>query len=557
MADLSQSLFLQSLGWATLNSLWQWAALWFLFLCVQTLFNLSSQKNYVLCLSLMAAGMLLFFYTFFDHYFSGASERTFVAHLYWAPSSPTWNGILSVASIIYLSLSVVPLYQFYKNCQYIHRLRYYGLQKAPLENRLFINKISVLLGITKKVEVYLSELVSSPITLGYLKPLILLPVASLNNLTTQQVEAVLLHELSHIKRYDYLVNMLVMVIGTVFYYNPFIKKFISAIDAYREECCDELVLQFEYDPFSYASALYLLEKNNTKMEILTMAAAKTKNLLARIKKILGVAEKTAFTMRHLSGLAASFLLIIVLNTLFIANKESGKSGPSTFSPLENSFYSFTNNEEKPKTKNTLHPKKIDLTTAFISPKSMATPTPNEPISIYNLPNDLNKNNSDIVNVAFDEVAASVSAKEKEHVEKTLTATKKVLSTLQWNEVEKSINDGMTSAEKSIAKNEYLEQLNNVNWKNLENNLKANYDEVNWNEVNYNLANALITIKLDSLQQSYSVLLRAIEKAAMPQSANIMQPMPDASMQDIIKRKMNIQEKLDSLKLIRAKKVVRL
>ena len=295
----------------------------------------------------MAAGVLWYFFTFFHHYINNAAERTFITYQNWAPSTLTWNVILSAASVTYLVLFIFPLYHFYKNWQYIHRVRYYGLQKAPFENRLFVNRISTLLGITKKVQVFVSDLVSSPITLGFLKPIILLPIAALNNLSPQQTEAILLHELSHIKRYDYLVNMLITVVGTVFYFNPFIKKFISVIEAEREACCDDLVLQFEYDRLSYASALYLLEQNNTPMELLTIAAAKKKHLLTRIKKIVGIKEKKVFTFNHFVGLCASFLLVLVLNTLFIASKENGKNVHAAFSPLENSVFAFTNNESSP------------------------------------------------------------------------------------------------------------------------------------------------------------------------------------------------------------------
>ena len=72
---------------------------------------------------------------------------------------------------------------------------------------------------------------SSPVTIGFLKPIILLPVAALNSLTPQQVEAVLLHELSHIRRYDYLINLVITLVHTLFYFNPFIKKFVSAIES--------------------------------------------------------------------------------------------------------------------------------------------------------------------------------------------------------------------------------------------------------------------------------------------------------------------------------------
>ena len=559
MADIGQSPFLQSLGWATLNSFWQWAALWCLFLCVQSIFKLSSQKKYTLAVLCMAGGVVWYLITFINHFTAESADQLFLAYQSWAPSTITWNLILSAASITYLVLFIFPLYHFYKNWQYINRVRHYGLHKADLEQRLFVSRISALLGIGKKVQLYVSDLVSSPITLGFLKPIILLPLSAINNLSVKQTEAILLHELSHIKRYDYLLNVVITFIGTVFYFNPFIKKFISVIEAEREACCDDLVLQFEYDRISYASALYLLEQNNTPMELLTIAAAKKKHLLARIKKIVGIKEKSGFTFNHFAGLCASFLLVLVLNTLFIASKENGKAAHAAFSPLENSVFAFTNNKEE----NALKNNEINISApgqrsvATSAEKPLFHATQRERSNTYFFPAQSFYADKNLTAVAFDDVEASVSEEQKNHIKTTLNDTKKVLTTLQWKEVEKSIADGMTMEEKEVAKTEYMNEVDKVNWSNLEENLKAGYDKINWEKINNNLATALVTIKLDSIQTSYTTVLKEIEKAQKASTCNVQQPLPDASVKEVIQLKNEIRLKLDSLKVIRNKKVISL
>ena len=89
---------------------------------------------------------------------------------------------------------------------------------------------------------------------------IYLPVAAINHLSPHQIEAVLLHELSHIKRFDYLINLITRIIQTILYFNPFVRAFASIIEREREKNCDEIVLQFQYEPHGYASALLALEK---------------------------------------------------------------------------------------------------------------------------------------------------------------------------------------------------------------------------------------------------------------------------------------------------------
>src|SRR5205823_1023949 len=158
-------------------------------------------------------------------------------------------------------------------------------------------------------------LVSSPVTIGYLKPIILLPVAALNHLSTAQVEAVLLHELSHIRRYDYLINLIVSVIHTLLYFNPFVKAFINTMEAEREACCDELVLQFGYDKVGYASALLHLEKTSRQYQALALAAAGKQNLLTRIEKIVGMEKKKTFKLVQIVPLFLALFCILLFNSV--------------------------------------------------------------------------------------------------------------------------------------------------------------------------------------------------------------------------------------------------
>ena len=93
-------------------------------------------------------------------------------------------------------------------------------------------------GITRPVQLFLSTRINVPMMLGTLKPIILLPVATINHLTTEQVEAILLHELAHIKRHDYLLNIFQTVAETVLFFNPFVWLLSGIIRREREHCCD-------------------------------------------------------------------------------------------------------------------------------------------------------------------------------------------------------------------------------------------------------------------------------------------------------------------------------
>jgi hypothetical protein len=135
---------------------------------------------------------------------------------------------------------------------------------------------------------FLSDIVDVPMTMGFWKPIILLPAAMLSNLSTQQVEAILVHELAHIRRMDYLLNLLVCVIGLLFFFNPFARLLIRQLEKEREHCCDDEVLQFSYDPHAYVSALLSLARQHRQARIALAATggAGEQLLLHRARKIL-------------------------------------------------------------------------------------------------------------------------------------------------------------------------------------------------------------------------------------------------------------------------------
>ncbi len=95
-------------------------------------------------------------------------------------------------------------------------------------------------------------------------------MAVINQLSTRQMEAVLLHELAHIRRHDYLLNLIINIIRTILYFNPFARAFVGIIESEREKNCDELVLQFQYGGYDYASALLSLEKLSHTRQFLVL-----------------------------------------------------------------------------------------------------------------------------------------------------------------------------------------------------------------------------------------------------------------------------------------------
>ncbi len=548
----SQSPFLQALGWAMLNSLWQMALLYSAFSLLLHTNRLSSFHKYRMALGSLGAGIFWFGFTFFTFYSRDGYDSFFDSPPF-AINFPFWNLFLSSISLIYILLLLIPAFRFAANWRHIGHLKKFGLDKAALEYRLFVKKIAQQLGIKHTVRVYISQFVQSPVTIGYLKPIILIPIGALTNLTPHQTEAVLLHELAHIKRYDYLINFIIMLLQTLFYFNPFVKKFVSIIEFHRENCCDELVVQFEYDKISYASALLALEKNQIKAETLAVGAAGKNHLLSRIEKIVGVEKQPAFSLSPLLGLLSSVMIMLFINTLFTVGKPVQKAANKdyVFTAFDNSAYQYV----------VPAPSKT-FSKPHASSKNSIAKKPLPPVRdqnvVINPREEFESIDNQIIPVTYDASNELVTIEEKQQIEQALESTKEVLAKTKWNEVETAIADGMTLPEKNAARQEYLAALNDVNWKKLETHLKSEYNNLNWEEIQARLNKALTGVKLDSLQTIYRQILSELRKnhSDLNPAASTTPPvLPDASLKEVNKLKSQLNRTLDSIQLSRQRKVI--
>lgn len=163
-----------------------------------------------------------------------------------------------------------------------------GLSSVPHSWQILFDDLTGKIGIKQKVNFQLSSFVEVPMMVGYLKPFVLFPLAAVNRLDMQQVEAILIHELTHIKRNDYLLNFLKVFVETILFFNPFIWLLGSLTEKGREYACDDSVIKLNIQRKTYADALLQLELLRKKdHHPLEMAAFYTKSdLFNRIKRII-------------------------------------------------------------------------------------------------------------------------------------------------------------------------------------------------------------------------------------------------------------------------------
>jgi len=161
------------------------------------------------------------------------------------------------------------------------------------------SKLKVLaqrLRVKQTVQLMESALVQIPTVVGWLRPVILLPASALTGLTSEQLESILAHELAHIKRFDYLVNILQTVVEILGFYHPAVWWVSHKIRAERENCCDDLAVSISGDRVCYARALTSMEEIRAGRGQLVVAASGG-NLSGRIRRLVGKdsTEKTSFS----------------------------------------------------------------------------------------------------------------------------------------------------------------------------------------------------------------------------------------------------------------------
>lgn len=191
-----------------------------------------------------------------------------------------------------------------------HRLRTLGL--SPVEPALDarLGKLCRRLGLAGPVRIAISSLVGIPVVIGNLRPLVLIPGAVLLGLSPLQLDAILAHELAHIRRRDYLVNLLQVLVETLIFYHPAVWWVSHCIRIERENCCDDIAAETCGNHRLYAESLLAVEQLRPPWGRLALAATSGGTLLGRIQRLVGAAE--ASRRPRASSLAAVVISLSIL-----------------------------------------------------------------------------------------------------------------------------------------------------------------------------------------------------------------------------------------------------
>lgn len=325
----------EAIGWALLHSLWQFTLL---ALLGWVLLRLSPKKGsaslrYNWLMGLLTCTVLLFGLTLWwilpnvqaptaaadNTVWEAASASPPVATPKEAGPTPSWLVWLSsyFPCIVSSWLAGIVLLSLRQGVQYLSLRRYRsrGVRTAPLPIQTKWAELQQRMQIKRSVALLESSLVKGLSTFGHLKPIVLAPVGLLSQLTAAEAEALLLHELAHIRRNDYLHNLLLGSIEILFFYHPGVWWLSHKLKQERENCCDELVCQSGVSPLIYADALLAAARYSSNFKpTLVMNANAHAHLSDRITRLLiPNADKTPRLTSPFVGLALTLLLVLTLS----------------------------------------------------------------------------------------------------------------------------------------------------------------------------------------------------------------------------------------------------
>lgn len=293
---------LEALGWTLLNSVWQSLAIFAITVILLRLIptQKSLTRYYVSCAALLT--LVVVSVITYSVIYQPANAHVSAIEWKIASTGPTTNldnnqdWLHSPLQFIEANMNWIIAGWMLGAALFSLRLvsgwvYLFGLKKSARDVPQFwvekMRELRTQLSIEKNVRFMESSRISVPIVVGFLKPVVLIPAAMLSGLTPRQVETVLMHELAHIRRNDFLVNFFQTVLESIFFFNPFVWKLSAIIRREREFCCDDEVVQANGEAIVYAQALATLEEMRLSGVTLGLSLAEDKNvLLNRIRRIM-------------------------------------------------------------------------------------------------------------------------------------------------------------------------------------------------------------------------------------------------------------------------------
>ena len=553
---------LTALGNAVINSIWQTGFIWLIVLGYARFYKRLSAGQLS---NISFAGLLTGFTAFIATFFISLSDTHPVSGVVkWIGSIRSSQPVIMYAAIAYVVLLVLPIIKLVIGTQSIYRLRSQGLGKVPGHLKIFLLDASQYLNIKRKVKIFTSTLISSPLTVGFLRPVVLLPVAMMNQLSIEQTQAIILHELAHIRRNDYLQNLVTQIILTILYFNPFIRLLAKMQNLEREKSADNWVIQFEYDSCMYAKTLLLLARQNTGAtnKLAVPISGKRSPLLERVEFLLGSGKRRYPSVKSLSFLCTLMVTMLVCSLLHkpASNHKVDPIITWTMQPaVKPQFASYT--DPLPATKEVVNIVTIPgpVTEEIQDAPATCNKSKNKPDCEKQLVKTEECVDIESIPATFvsyvETVMPVLAAQEEKEIQEALKATQKIVVELSWNTIDNSLAETVTQQEKQALKEAYRQKLQTADWEKQADILRLRYKDINWDNAVRKLTSAVADMAVDSIYKEYKNVTQSLSDYKQQMEQDSTSPKKEiTAVSDLIQQYKVVIQKIDS---VRSKKVVEL
>jgi bla regulator protein blaR1 len=347
---------LHAICWTLLHSLWQGLVL---ALIAGVVMVMTKKASSALRYNLLCTLLLLFLassaYTFYYQLHQNAVAIPAINHTPVATTSETagntaatatsttthtlQNGIDTLveyfnahAAIVVVIWFIVFMARFVKvlsGLVYAQRVRHYQTNPAPADWQQRLAQLLHKLQISRPVSLLESAVIKIPMVVGVLKPVVLVPVGMLTHISPDQVESILIHELAHIRRQDYLFNIIQHLVDTLFFFNPALVWVSSLIRGERENCCDDIAINETRSRRQLISALVSFhEYTQSSSRFALQFAGKENQVVKRVKRIVHKKNHSLNAGERIVLMSS----ILLLSTAFVTTRSN------RFRPLPQSAY---------------------------------------------------------------------------------------------------------------------------------------------------------------------------------------------------------------------------
>jgi len=308
-------------GWTLVHFLWQGTLIAVLFAIVRALAGRSMAARGRYLLACLTLGLLTVTppLTFLVQSLDSAVAPPPL----WTLSGTAWAQTLPWLVVVWLGGVILFSARLIGGWRLTARLRSVAVGVVPGDWQRSLDELVARMRVSQPVRLLTSSLVAVPTVVGWLRPVILMPVEALIGLPLAQVKALLAHELAHIRRHDYLVNMLQSVAEAVLFYHPAVWWISEQIRSEREICCDDLAVEVSGDVLIYVQALAGLEVHRAA-RLQMVLAANGGSLLHRVRRL--VAPPQAVTQQRPAPGAAWLLTVLWLTGIGVVTLH-GAPGP--------------------------------------------------------------------------------------------------------------------------------------------------------------------------------------------------------------------------------------